>query len=64
MLRKQGSTTWFEETNAERDNARDSVLKALKDGRLHMTFTVLRCVGYPEDWFEKLLHYEKHPKPT
>ncbi|KAJ6551306.1 hypothetical protein B0H19DRAFT_1263970 [Mycena capillaripes] len=28
-----------------------------------MTFTVLRCVGYPEDWFEKLLYYKKHPKP-
>ncbi|KAJ7868860.1 hypothetical protein B0H13DRAFT_2558272 [Mycena leptocephala] len=41
----------------------ESVLEAFHDGRLQIPFTILQCVGYPEEWFEKLLYYEKHPKP-
>jgi hypothetical protein len=40
-----------------------SVLQALHDGRLRIPFTILRCVGYPHDWFERLIFYEKTPKP-
>ncbi|KAJ6466805.1 hypothetical protein C8R45DRAFT_1172027 [Mycena sanguinolenta] len=42
---------------------RAGIVEALKDGRVEIPFTILKCVGYPEDWFEKLLYYEKHPKP-
>ncbi|KAF7313874.1 hypothetical protein HMN09_00545100 [Mycena chlorophos] len=31
-----------------------SIKEALCDGRLELDFTVLKCVGYPYDWFEKL----------
>ncbi|KAF7377573.1 hypothetical protein MSAN_00179900 [Mycena sanguinolenta] len=39
------------------------IMEALKDGRLEIPFSTLKCVGYPKDWFDKLLYYEKHPKP-
>ncbi|KAJ7705502.1 hypothetical protein B0H17DRAFT_669993 [Mycena rosella] len=41
----------------------ESVVEALHDGRLGIPFTILQCVGYPKEWFERLIYYEKHPKP-
>ncbi|KAJ7768206.1 hypothetical protein B0H16DRAFT_309962 [Mycena metata] len=69
MLSTRGGKSWIKNTNADLEAARqvesthDGVLKAFQDGRLRIPFTILQCVGYPEDWFEELLYYEKHPKP-
>ncbi|KAJ7319044.1 hypothetical protein DFH08DRAFT_819478 [Mycena albidolilacea] len=41
----------------------NSVLEALKDGRLALGFSVFECVAYPEKNFEDLVHYEENPKP-
>lgn len=62
MLRKQWSESWFELNNAKQDDASECGLAALKDGRLQMTFVVLRCVAYPIEWFEKLLRCEYHKR--
>nr|GAT57022.1 predicted protein [Mycena chlorophos] len=46
-----------EELEEERKIKADSlasIKEALCDGRLELHFTVLKCVGYPYDWFEKL----------
>ncbi|KAJ7041062.1 hypothetical protein C8F04DRAFT_1391492 [Mycena alexandri] len=70
MLSSQWGKSWIEDTNAALQAARrikfthDGILKALQDGRLRIPFTILQCVGYPEDWFKQLLYYEKHPKPA
>ncbi|KAJ6466783.1 hypothetical protein C8R45DRAFT_1106213 [Mycena sanguinolenta] len=68
-LETRGGKDWVEKAN-ERVKAGyeipftwAGILQALKDGRLEIPFSILRCVGYPEDWFEKLLYYEKHPLP-
>jgi hypothetical protein len=69
MLSSQWGKSWIERTNHGLKEARkvgytpDGVVDALKDGRMTIPFTILKCVGYPEEWFEKLLHYEQHPKP-
>jgi len=69
MLKTVGGKAKIETANAGLDDASkidftyDSVLQATRDGRLAIPFSILRCVGYPEDWFERLLYYEKHPKP-
>ncbi|KAJ7054129.1 hypothetical protein C8F01DRAFT_496302 [Mycena amicta] len=34
------------------------VLAALQDGRLVLHFTILKCVGYPYDWFRHLEDHE------
>ncbi|KAF8201257.1 hypothetical protein K438DRAFT_1965766 [Mycena galopus ATCC 62051] len=68
-LDSQWGKSWIEDTNKKLNDARkvvftrDGVLAALKDGRMVIPFTILKCVGYPQDWFEKLLYYEKHPQP-
>ncbi|KAF8140755.1 hypothetical protein K438DRAFT_700373 [Mycena galopus ATCC 62051] len=70
MLDSKGGETWIEDINEGLEDARkiehtrDSISDALKDGRLEIPFTILKCVGYPKDWFEKLLYYEQHPKPA
>ncbi|KAJ7489226.1 hypothetical protein FB451DRAFT_684879 [Mycena latifolia] len=70
MLSSQWGKSSIEDTNATLEAPRrveltsESVLQALQDGRLGIPFTILQCVGYPADWFEDLLHYEKHPKPA
>ncbi|KAK7050506.1 hypothetical protein R3P38DRAFT_3173951 [Favolaschia claudopus] len=69
MLGSQWGKSWIDDTNKGLSPARkiklsvEHVLDALKDGRMHIPFTILKCVGYPKDWFEKLLYYEAHPKP-
>ncbi|KAJ7235065.1 hypothetical protein C8J57DRAFT_1479737 [Mycena rebaudengoi] len=35
-----------------------NIYNTFLDGRLLLPFTILRCVGYPEDWFERLLDCE------
>ncbi|KAJ7238052.1 hypothetical protein B0H12DRAFT_100781 [Mycena haematopus] len=69
MLGSAWGKSWIERTNkdlkADRKirHTRDSILEALKDGRLEIPFTIMKCVGYPKDWFDTLIYYEKHPKP-
>ncbi|KAJ7489307.1 hypothetical protein FB451DRAFT_1553150 [Mycena latifolia] len=69
MLEGQRGKSKIDRANANLEQARkikftsESVVKALHDGRLVIPFTILQCVGYPEDWFEKLIYYEEHPKP-
>ncbi|KAJ6618119.1 hypothetical protein B0H10DRAFT_2030696 [Mycena sp. CBHHK59/15] len=70
MATTQWGKAAIEDANADlKDPAKvvvatkDSVLQAIRDGRITIPFTILRCVGYPQDWFERLLYYEKHPKP-
>jgi hypothetical protein len=66
---KSWGRSLIEAANAKLTDARkveftsESVLKAFHDGRLQIPFTILQCVGYPEEWFENPLYYEKHPKP-
>ena len=36
---------------------------ALIDGRLIISFTIMECVGYRQDWHDRLEHYRQHPKP-
>jgi hypothetical protein len=63
------SKSWMDSINegvAEANHVKptpESLLQALRDGRIMIPFTILQCVGYPEDCFEQLLYYEKHPKP-
>ncbi|KAJ6598385.1 hypothetical protein DFH09DRAFT_1356643 [Mycena vulgaris] len=69
LLSSQWGKSSIDDTNAKLEPARrvaftpESVVQALHDGRLGIPFTILQCVGYPEDWFERLLYYEKHLKP-
>ncbi|KAJ7088676.1 hypothetical protein C8R44DRAFT_892736 [Mycena epipterygia] len=69
MLSSQWGKSWIEDTNKDLAAPRKvkstfaGVSQALHDGRLTISFTILQCVGYPKDWFERLLYYEKNPKP-
>ncbi|KAJ7072820.1 hypothetical protein C8F01DRAFT_261915 [Mycena amicta] len=38
---------------------KEDIRAALGDGRLKLHFTVLKCVGYPHDWFKSLEDYRK-----
>lgn len=68
-LSSQWGKSWIEKANEKFPDARkvnftqDGLSQALHDGRLVIPFTILQCVGYPEDWFERLLYYEENPKP-
>jgi hypothetical protein len=31
---------------------------------MSLSFTILRCVGFPKAAFDRMLYYEKHPKPV
>lgn len=42
----------------------DGIYEAIMDGRLVITFSVMRCVGYNEDWYKRLLAAEANPKPN
>ncbi|KAF7321889.1 hypothetical protein MKEN_00711100 [Mycena kentingensis (nom. inval.)] len=41
----------------------ESIRAAMLDGRMAIPFTILQCVGYPIDWFDKLQYAKAHPKP-
>ncbi|KAJ7678077.1 hypothetical protein DFH06DRAFT_1079330 [Mycena polygramma] len=70
ILEKAWGKAWIEEINSALETTRkvkytsDGIRAALEDGRVRIPFTILQCVGYPDAWFEKLLYYEKNPKPT
>ncbi|KAJ7182734.1 hypothetical protein C8R43DRAFT_967933 [Mycena crocata] len=69
IVEAPGGKAWIEDVNSELEDARklnlttDSVLEGIRDGRVKIPFVILQCVGYPKDWFERLVHYEKNPKP-
>ncbi|KAJ6483043.1 hypothetical protein DFH09DRAFT_1292090 [Mycena vulgaris] len=68
-LSGEGGKAIVHAANATLEEARrvdftyESVLQACLDGRLAIPFTILQCVGYPEDLFESLVYYEENPKP-
>lgn len=68
MLSRVGGKTWIQDINKDLDDAQKihttdgGVKDALHDGRLRIPFTILKCVGFPEDWFERLEYFEAHPK--
>ncbi|KII92910.1 hypothetical protein PLICRDRAFT_27852 [Plicaturopsis crispa FD-325 SS-3] len=37
--------------------------KGLNEGSLIISFTIMECVGYRDDWFERLLYKKAHPDP-
>jgi hypothetical protein len=37
---------------------------ALIDGRLIISFTIMECVGYHQNWHDRLEHYRRNPKPS
>jgi hypothetical protein len=41
----------------------DGLMAAFYDGRLIISFTVMKCVGYRRDWDDRCLYYKDHPKP-
>ncbi|KAJ7100694.1 hypothetical protein B0H15DRAFT_458951 [Mycena belliarum] len=69
MLTTEWGKSWIDDTNQKLKAARkvrisrEGVLEALHDGRLAIPFTILQCVGYPGEWFERCIYYENHPKP-
>ncbi|KAF7310585.1 hypothetical protein HMN09_00601300 [Mycena chlorophos] len=66
----QWGKEWVDDANGGLEDDRKielseaGVRAAFLDGRLRIPFNILKCVGYPEDWFRKLEEAEANPKPT